>query len=404
MTDNKTKILLTFNHDHFLNNIIIICLLLFIAFLVIYFLSLRYKASKGYLFLLLCYHSAISFFLYYSTLRGIADCRSYYFMTVMKSSYDVELGYSVQFIYYFLFPFVHIFKMTYFSCTFLFNIIGYIGLAFLYAGLYDVIKDSKKAVKYLQMAIFIPGLSYWTGFIGKDPLISFCICLVIFSIINLKTRLLLFISALVLMTLTRPYSSAITLMSLLIGVLLTGQIKILYKTALLVIIMIGTIFAAKIFVQSYGLEGMSLNQGGKLIGSTQFDWGGGSGIDISNYNIVFKILTFLYRPLFFDAHNIMSLISSCENLIYIYLTFSLLTFTFLHYYSKEKSLLFKFNLIFFIMGVIFLAQTNSNLGTVVRKKIMILPSLITIFVMYIAQRDRQRVNQIPIRSRRENKL
>lgn len=46
----------------------------------------------------------------------------------------------------------------------------------------------------------------------------------------------------------------------------------------------------------------------------------GSGVDINSMSLGAKVFTFLYRPLFFDAHTILALYSSVENLIYVLLT------------------------------------------------------------------------------------
>jgi hypothetical protein len=80
---DQTKILLTFNSKYIFNNILAIALIILAVIILIYWATVKYKYAKGsFLLLLFIYHTAISLFLYYSSLHGIADCRLYYSATV----------------------------------------------------------------------------------------------------------------------------------------------------------------------------------------------------------------------------------------------------------------------------------------------------------------------------------
>jgi hypothetical protein len=385
----KTKILLTFNHNYMLYNIFILFLVFTFVIMLIVKISKKYNYISGnYLFILLCYHTIMSLILYRLSLYGIADWRGYYIVTASLSRKEIAevYGYGVHFMYFIIYPFIHYAKMTYLSLTILFSIFGYLGLFFLYIGLAEVVKESKIGLRCLQMACFLPGLSYWSGFIGKDPLVFLCINVILYSILKIHTRFILFLIAIAVMTLIRPYIGVIILFSLLLSLMLTKKIKIIYKILALIFVIGITIVSINIFLQTYGLEDFTYKQGDKLISSSQGDWGGGSDVDISELNIVLKIFTFLFRPLFFDAHSITAVLSSIENLIYLIIVMTMVSPAFISFLRKNEDFYVKFNFFLFLLGLILLAQTNANLGTIVRKKIMIAPSLISIFIPYIVYR------------------
>ena len=49
-----------------------------------------------------------------------------------------------------------------------------------------------------------------------------------------------------------------------------------------------------------------------------------SGIDTSNYPLILKLLTFWFRPLFFDAPSFIGIVVSFENMLYVFLTLKLI--------------------------------------------------------------------------------
>jgi hypothetical protein len=393
--DDRTHVLTTYNYQYYVNNIIINILIILITIILIYIISKKYNyINKKTLYLLFLYHSAIVIFVNLTTLYGKTDARAYFYNTVHRIQSNLTLadiyGYGVHFIYTVQYPLIKYLKLTYFSVTMLFGWLGYLGLLFLYAGIGGEVRDSKKALKYLQLSLFIPGMSWWASSIGKDSIVFFAICLVIYALCKFRTRYIFLLIAFILMAVARPYSLAITTTALLIAVILSKNLKIYVKLISIVCILILSItIVVKIFSDTYGVD--NIDEAGQLIEGQQGTWGGGSDVDISHYNIVFKILTFLYRPLFIDANSIYAVLASMENLIVIYLTFSILTISFLNYFLKNKNILLKFNYFLIIIGVVIMSHTNANLGTAVRKKIMVMPSIISVFILYTYYRDKNKL-------------
>jgi len=97
----------------------------------------------------------------------------------------------------------------------------------------------------------------------------------------------------------------------------------------------------------------------------------GSGVDMSNYPLIIKIITFLYRPLFFDINNMLAIIASVENLFYVILTVKLLKSQPVLMF-KRCNYIVKGSFYFFVIGAIALSQIMSNFGIMIREKNMLL--------------------------------
>jgi hypothetical protein len=111
--------------------------------------------------------------------------------------------------------------------------------------------------------------------------------------------------------------------------------------------------------------------------------GGGSYVDITNANIVVQLFTYLFRPLFFDAVNIVQIIASFENLIYLFLFTILLSPKFIYYVIRGNTILLRFCLLYFALGSLVLAMSTPNLGTAVRQKNMVMIAFVVILSMYL---------------------
>ncbi|MBT3581734.1 hypothetical protein HN511_05525, partial [bacterium] len=109
---------------------------------------------------------------------------------------------------------------------------------------------------------------------------------------------------------------------------------------------------------------------------------GGSSVNISNYSVPMKLFTYLFRPLLVDAKNPLMLIISFENLFYIILFSSIFSLGFWHFLFKNFNFYLRFNLFYFLITLLVMANTTTNLGIAVRQKTMIMFSLITIIFLY----------------------
>ncbi|MBD0332886.1 MAG: hypothetical protein ICV66_09530 [Chitinophagaceae bacterium] len=93
----------------------------------------------------------------------------------------------------------------------------------------------------------------------------------------------------------------------------------------------------------------------------------GSGVDISNYPLILKLLTFWFRPLFFDAPGPVGIIVSFENLLYLTLALKLFQKGFIKFLSKSSAMV-KTGAVVFLATSFALSGTLSNLGIIIRQK------------------------------------
>jgi hypothetical protein len=103
---------------------------------------------------------------------------------------------------------------------------------------------------------------------------------------------------------------------------------------------------------------------------------GGSGVEISSYPFPLKFLTFLYRPLFFDANGILALVVSVENLACLVISLLYLPRAVGVLISGENTFFLRFNLVYWLLGTSILASSTANLGLAIRQKLMVLPAFI----------------------------
>jgi hypothetical protein len=97
----------------------------------------------------------------------------------------------------------------------------------------------------------------------------------------------------------------------------------------------------------------------------------GSSFNLSSYSWPFRLFTYLFRPLFFDVHNIVSFISSFENLLYLWLSLFIYKNWSLEA-LRDMPLFLKAALVTFIPVTFAFMNALSNLGITMRMKNMLM--------------------------------
>ena len=107
----------------------------------------------------------------------------------------------------------------------------------------------------------------------------------------------------------------------------------------------------------------------------------GSAIDISSYPFPLKVLTFWFRPFFFDVRNINGLIASLENLVLVIVFVKAMRSKPIRAF-KAAPFVVKGLVFFLIVGTLAFSQSLGNVGIMIRMRNMFLPGLI-IFMMWV---------------------
>jgi hypothetical protein len=208
----------------------------------------------------------------------------------------------------------------------------------------------------------------------------------LYSLQKIEKRYILLLMAFPLLATIRPYMGFVLIAAVIAALFLRNPSK--YKASHIFIGMLSlvSLIAFIPFITSFlsidQLEMNAINQRIEFYtdhGANKTD-SLNSYVDVSSYSLPMKMFAYLFRPLFFDAHSMLQLMASFEN---IFLLFILLKwaksirFKFFKWYRilREPD---KILVMFVLAGWIILAASMYNLGLASRQKYMLLP---VIFVL-----------------------
>lgn len=345
------------------------------------------KNRKGLttIFFLYIWHTFFSFYYWFYSLSNTADATLYY-----QKSFRVVFNFNpgTRFTETLVSIVANSLESNYLNTTLVFNIFGSIGLTLLYLTLKDLLK---KINGYWILIIFLPSMSFWSAGLGKDSISFLATCLFLYSVLNSNRTIILMPLAFFIMFMVRPHIAAMMLLSYFIYFIIKAKVHIVFKLVALPVISIALIFALQYVQQYAGIDEASLNSIDSYIDKRQnSNLGGGSSLDISSMSYPMQMFTYIFRPLPFEAHSLLALITSLENtlflLIFIYLIYKS-NFNF-HSYIKEKNL---WLLMYVFLTCTALAVTTANLGIATRQKWMFMPVLIYLLVFSFYEYKRKKV-------------
>jgi hypothetical protein len=348
---------------------------------------------KKYFKYLFLYHTFFSVAYCMMTKVKVADSLAYYY----GSTFALRPG--TAFIDSITFVLSDVFFLPYLSTFLIFHTIAFFWMPLFYLSIRENIVTSPRLLQLLHWVLFIPGLSFWTAFLGKDGLMILGICSFFFSINRIGIRKKWFALGIVLMFMIRPHICALVLLSF--GMGLIFHLRYFKSKFILSVVFIGVLSFPFLFLMIFRYLSLDVSSLSDIFQLFEYfklfqdKWQvvnlrGGSAVDIREYPFYLKVFTFMFRPLFFDAKGALMLFSSIENAIY--LMFSCLIF---HRYSvdfivRRKSLFYTVNVFFLVFIVSFMSITITNMGLANRMKVMAIPSLISIF--FISQSHERKIS------------
>ena len=341
----------------------------------------KINISRKISFLLYCWHTIFSIVYSYLALTKGADA-VYYYETAKLGECPIALGTRA---------------VTAFTCTLtsmnisflgaflVFNIFGSLGLITFFASLKSATHSSPRYLKFLVILIvFLPSLSYWTSAIGKDSIAFMSVAFSLWASLNLKNRKLLMLTSILLMFAVRPHVAFIMVLALLIPSLLHSQLRVYLKLLIFLSLIIIISLSLQTILDYVGLSSLNISSVNEFIQQRQgYNLGGGSSIDLKSLSFPMKIFTYLFRPLPFEAHNLLALFASIDNIFLL----SVFIITFKSVFNKSLGQSNRMYLWFYslIVLVVFSLMT-ANLGIAVRQKWMTLPIFIYLFISMVNKR------------------
>lgn len=314
-------------------------------------------------------------------------------------------GTDTLFINFFSYPFYKL-GFNYEMLMFIFSWFGYLGFLYAYLFFREKIPIKVKFLKIdlLTLILFFPNMHFWSASLGKGAPIFMGLMMFTYAIIKPKSRVFLLVLSSIIIYNIRPHVFMFVAVGTVLGYM-SGKEKIpLWQKALVFV----TLGGALILVQDQILAVMNLQNSENIIEDFQAQSeersedlsAAGSGVDMSSYPLPFKLFTFWFRPLFIDAPNILGLIVSVENLIYLLLFFKILKKDFIKFIKKSPAVV-KMSFVIFISTSFAMTFVMSNLGIIMRQKSMVMYYIFFVIYYYLAQKKYDKMIKIKrLRERR----
>lgn len=317
------------------------------------------------------WHTFFCFIYFLYSLNSIADATLYFERSLIFEGFP-KVG--TDFIYFFTSLFSKYLGFSYLGVFLIYNFIGFLGVLALAGSLIKTNIYNHKNKKILfYLLVFLPTLSFWSVAIGKDVFSFLAVCLSIWAVVE-RTKFSILVIAIVLMLLVRPHIAAIMLVAFMISVIFSKDVNSFIKILSLGIGIGVTAILIPFALNYAGLDDWnSVGDVQDYIDQRQsYNLEGSSSVDISSMSLPMQLLTYLIRPLPFEAHSIFALISSLDNIIILILLIVGIYRGIKRYkpiiYSNRVYLWSYFLITWFLLSV-----TTANLGIAMRQKWMFLP-------------------------------
>lgn len=355
-------------------------------------LSQRFKrVSIRYirLFVLICLvHTIVTIGYYFYSLNDVTDAVGYYRRVLyVYDNWLDAFGQGTYFIYFTLYPLIKFLHISYFGSYFVYSFIGLLGYYFLLKVLLDI-ADYKWTNWYY--ILLMPLIHFWTVAIGKDSLIFFGISLIAYNI-YFNRRWIYYVIPVLLVGFIRIHILFFILSALgFTQLFLNQKIKISYKLFLMTVLVAGLILLFPFLLERLDFKSEeSLIEQVELLGTRKLE--GGASLNLKGENIIVKWLSYIFRPLFIDAHNVYALVASVENFVWVLI--------FVNIFKRIRS---KINVqsrhiywfsVFSILAITLPgAYLLSNLGVAARQKTMAVPFLFILLFISLYKYKKHTVN------------
>jgi hypothetical protein len=363
-------------------------LILIIGFSFVFFQKKYFCIGHQYALFLYCWHTAFCFYIYFASLNGAYDSSVYYSSSLHS---PVPFGLGTSGVIYFTSIFSSWFSLSYSSTFLIFNILGFIGLLAFCSALFEITLHAHRYMRFLVHIIpLLPGLNFWTSLIGKDPLCFLAIGLTCWAALKLRARYPALLIAFSLLVIIRSYIAVILFISLVVPLTLKTNTSFFQKVCILFLL------AALLLVSSYlTLSYVGFDQSLSLDTISSYleqrmtmNIEGTTSVNLESMSVPTRLISYLYRPLFFDIEGFQGLIVSLENAALLALTFSAALIFFLKPNSVPFSGAYLFFSLYSSLCLLLLASTTANLGIAIRQKWMFLPMTIIIAISILSRPKR----------------
>jgi hypothetical protein len=346
--------------------------------------------NTGLINILYFYHLFFAGVYYTYALFRPSDSKQYYFISSTQGNHWLSFYHTgTDFISFIAIPFVKL-GLSYEGSMLLFSWFGFLGFIYTYLFFKENIKTKVRifGMDMLILLLFLPNMHFWTASLGKGSIIFLGLMMTTYAISLPKKRILTLLIGSYIIYMVRPHVMLFVMVGITFGYL-TGKEKIKLRTKLFIILLMVFFLA---MASDTILKMVNLENSQNLtedfleysqLQSERLAESAGSGVSMNNYSLPFKFFTFWFRPLFVDAPNIIGIIVSFENLLYLLFFTKIFNFTFLRFLRKSPRIV-KMTAITFFLTTFALTFLMSNLGIIMRQKSMVMYFAFFVIYYYLA--------------------
>lgn len=315
---------------------------------------------------------------------GTTDASLYY--NDPYDFYERGFGLNTQFVIWAVQGLKELVGGTYLDYFLLFQAAGTWGAMYLMKTFEDVHRVARAPFdRRLLLLLFLPGLHFWTAFIGKDGFLFLGAAMCGWAMIHIRQRWLAFGIGLTLMTLFRPHIAALAVASLAGAIFLDRDTRGIPKMLLGGLALVGIVIVAGTIQSTYQLDITNSDAVSDFLARQSRVSAVAEGTtSVGDVGFITGVFSLLFRPLFFDANGIEGLIVSFENLVIVGI------FAYFIWRARWLGPLFRgvlvvrYSVFFAALVTFMLALTYYNVGLGLRQKMMMMPAILTIFCAVVA--------------------
>ncbi|WP_317195984.1 hypothetical protein [Litoribacter ruber] len=335
---------------------------------------------RGLNFSILLYHYHVLMGFYYGWFAYGTDTSFYWNLGDKFRQFNFESWFDAYgthnyFVFFLNYPFSRVLGLDFWTGTFLYSSVSswaFILLFLIGEGFFkEKIKMRILGIGIWPGILLLPSLHFWSSGIGKDSLIFLFMVMFFYGIRDLRKYVVLVAISSLLIYHVRPHMAFVILFSASMMLLLDSKLHFSYKIIFFTIAVFGFVLIYGEVLKFLKIDELSTENIDALFNTTSGNLSyGRSFVDMSGYPYPLKVFTFLFRPLFFDAHNFSSFLNSIENFICLFLAIHIGMKTNLIKTYKNSPNAIKIMLITFVIASLAFAGSMSNFGIMVRMKNM----------------------------------
>lgn len=345
------------------------------------------RVKVAYMTVIYLIHVAACVVYFLRAQEGAADSAMYYYDPFQNYQDGFNVG--TQGLIYIIQWIRNTVGGSYLDFYLLFQAVGFFGITVLLR-VFEEIHDELRLphAPYFYALMAIPSLHFWSSALGKDGPFLLATSLALWASMRLPSRTKALIAALLLMLFIRPHVALVAGAALSLGVVVGKGIPTYLRIALFVVAVAGTGLAATTLESAYAIDITSAEsisrQFERVDNVLQSEDAGTTAV---SGPFVVRLLSLMFRPLFFDAFESFGLIASFESLFLIWMVLLLLVRSRDVFQVFRNVLFARYALIYAFGLTLFLAISYWNVGLGLRQKwTMLVPMYLVLLVTVLAVR------------------